>query len=161
MDENLAGSAYAEPPTELDKAMALRMAIKALSWAHLFLYRTTGGLIGNRLAGMPILLLTATGRKSGKSRTVPLAYLSDGPNYVLIGSNGGQDRHPAWILNLLSNPRATIQIRRSMTQVVAEQADGAERSRLWAQLIARAPVYDTYRTKTHREIPLMVLRPQD
>ena len=112
------------------------------------------------MAGMPILLLTTTGRKSGKRRTMPLGYLRDGANYVVTGSNAGQDSDPAWILNLRSDPRASIRIGRAETPVVAEQADDTERGGLWAQLIAKAPVYDTYRTKTPRHIPMMVLRPE-
>ena len=148
------------PMLSSDGAMVNRLSLKVLSRVHILLYRGSGGLIGNRLAGMPILMLTTTGRKTGKRRTVPLGYLPDGPNYVLIGSNAGQDRDPDWILNLRSKPQASIQIRRAHTPVVAEQANSAERSRLWANLIARAPVYDTYRRKTPREIPMMVLRPQ-
>ena len=140
--------------------MIKRWSLKVLSRVHIFLYRGTGGSKGSRLAGMPILLLTTTGRKSVKRPTVPLGYLPDGPNYVLTGSNAGQDRDPAWILNLRSKPQASIQIQRAQTPVVAEQADSSERSRLWAQLIARTPVYDTYRRKTLREIPMMILRPE-
>ena len=97
-----------------------KLSIKLLSAVHLFLYRVSGGRIGNRLAGMPILLLETTGRKSGKARVVPLGYLKDGPCYVLIGSNGGQDKHPNWILNLRANARGTVQIRGDRVQVKAE-----------------------------------------
>ena len=103
------------------------------------------------------ILLTTTGRRSGKGRTVPLGYLMDASSYVLTGSNGGQDEHPAWILNLRANPQATVQIRRTRIPVVAEQADSLRRSQLWAELIAQAPIYDGYRRQTAREIPMVVL----
>ena len=109
---------------------------------------------------MPILLVTTTGRKSGKERTVPLGYLEDGPNYVLIGSNAGQNRDPAWIINLSTNPQATIHIKGVRIPVVAERADPEEMCRLWATLINRAPIYGTYRRKTSRQIPVVILRPQ-
>ena len=136
-----------------------KLSIKLLSAVHLFLYRVSGGRIGNRLAGMPILLLETTGRKSGKARVVPLGYLKDGPCYVLIGSNGGQDKHPNWILNLRANARGTVQIRGNRVQVKAEQADPNSRSRLWAELIEQAPVYEKYRKRTGREIPVVILEP--
>ena len=93
---------------------------------------------------MPILLLTAIGRRSGKRRTVPLGYLRDGPDYVVIGSNGGQDEHPAWILNLRANPQTTVQIGRAWVPVVAEEADSERRSRLWVELVGQAPIYEGY-----------------
>ena len=140
--------------------MVKKWSLKALSRVHIFLYRGSRGLIGSRLAGMPILLLTTTGRKTGKMRTVPLGYLSEGPNYVITGSNAGQDNDPAWIINLQSKPQASIRIQCAQIPVVAEQVDASERSRLWTNLVGRAPVYDTYRRKTLREIPMMILRPE-
>ena len=140
--------------------MVKKFSIKVLSKVHILLYRGSGGLIGNRMAGMPILLLTATGRRSGKRRTVPLGYLRDGPDYVLIGSNGGQDEHPAWILNLRANPQATVQIGRARVPVAAEEAEPERRSRLWAELVEQAPIYEGYRERTAREIPLVILEPR-
>ena len=109
---------------------------------------------------IPCLLLTTTGRKSGKKRTVPLGYMADGPNYVIIGSDAGADRDPAWILNLNSDPLATIQVKGARFPVLAERPDPDERSRLWAALVNQNSVFDTYRSKTSREIPVVVLRPQ-
>ena len=140
--------------------MVKKLSIKVLSKVHIFLYRGSGGLIGNKIAGIPILLLTAIGRRSGKRRTVPLGYLRDGPDFVLIGSNGGQDEHPAWILNLRANPRAAVQIGRARVPVVAEEADSARRSPLWAELIGQAPIYEGYRKRTAREIPVVILEPR-
>src|SRR5215831_11916000 len=78
---------------------------------HSVLYRSSKGVIGRRLANSPVLLLTTTGRRSRKQRTVPLLYLIDGSNVVLVASNGGAVRHPAWWLNLQTTPEAWIQIR--------------------------------------------------
>ena len=140
--------------------MIKELSIKVLSKVHILLYRGSGGRIGNRMAGMPILLLTTIGRRSGKRRTVPLGYLRDGPDYVLIGSNGGQDEHPAWILNLRTNHQATVQIGRTRVPVVAEDADSERRSRLWAELVGQAPIYEGYRKRTAREIPVVILEPR-
>ena len=140
--------------------MLKNLSIRILSKVHIFLYRGSGGLIGNRMGGMPILLLTATGRRSGKRRTLPLGYLRDGPGYVLIGSYGGQDQHPAWVLNLRANPQATVQIGRARIPVVAGEADSERRSRLWAELVRQAPIYEGYRKRTARKIPVVILEPR-
>ena len=140
--------------------MVKKLSIKVLSKVHILLYRGSGGLIGSRMAGMPILLLTAIGRRSGKRRTVPLGYLRDGPDYVIIGSNGGQDEHPAWVLNLRTNPQATVQIGRARVPVAAEEADSERRIRLWADLVGGAPIYEGYRKRSAREIPVVILEPR-
>ena len=140
--------------------MLKKSSIKVFSTVHTLLYRASGGVIGSRMAGMPILLLTATGRRSGKGRTVPLGYLRDGADYVLIGSNAGQDEHPGWILNLRANPQATVQIGRARVPVVTEEADSERRSRLWAELVGQAPVYEGYRKRTAQEILVVILEPR-
>jgi deazaflavin-dependent oxidoreductase (nitroreductase family) len=126
---------------------------------HVALYRRTGGGFGGRMAGLPVLLLTTTGRKSGKRRTTALGYLEDGPTYVITASNAGLDRPPAWFLNLQSTPRARIQVGRRTLNVEAETASPEEKRRLWAELIARAPGYARYQQRTARDIPMVILRP--
>ena len=116
--------------------------------------------MSGRMRGMRLLLLTATGRKSGKSRTVPLMGMEDGPYYIVIASNGGQDRHPAWFLNLGSNSNAFIQVGRKRRAAVAEELAGQERERFWNQLVAKAPNYQNYQNRTKRQIPMRRLRLQ-
>ncbi len=132
--------------------------------AHVFLYRWSGGSIGARRAGegydLPILLLTTTGSKSGKSRTVALSYMMDGPNYVVIGSHAGRAKDPAWIGNLRAHPRATVQLKRARIPVLPEQADPEQKRRLWAELVKAAPIYNKYQGQTSRDIPMMILRPR-
>ncbi len=134
--------------------------IKMMSAMHLYWYRVTGGALGARLAGRPMLLLTTTGRKSGRRRTTPLQYLEDGGNMVLAASNGGNPRHPVWWLNLERNPEAEVQVRHEKRQVTAETAEGEERERLWGLLVGMYSGYDDYRKTANREIPVVVLRPQ-
>jgi deazaflavin-dependent oxidoreductase (nitroreductase family) len=122
------------------------------------LYRLTNGAIGGRMGPNPVLLLTTTGRKSGKPHTVPLSYFEDGQLRFLVASNGGQDRPPAWYLNLTANPRVEIQIKGDRKTVTATTASPAERELLWQRVIARAPSYDAYRRKTTRVIPIVLLR---
>ncbi len=134
--------------------------IKMMSALHLFWYRLTGGAIGGSLAGRPILLLTTTGRKTGQRRTTPLQYLEDGENMVLAASNGGNPRHPAWWLNLESNPGAEVRVGSDRKPVRAEKAEGEERERLWKLLVELYSGYEEYQKTTQREIPVVVLRPQ-
>ncbi|MCZ6622942.1 MAG: nitroreductase family deazaflavin-dependent oxidoreductase [Deltaproteobacteria bacterium] len=122
------------------------------------LYRVSGGLIGAYI-GVPILLLTTTGRRTGRSRTTPLLCLEDGANWVVIASNGGDDRHPAWWLNLKRTPVATIQVKRRTNRVRAREATEGERSRLWPLAVRMYANYEDYQCRTRREIPIVILEP--
>jgi len=134
--------------------------MKSVSQAHNVLYRATGGRFGSRLLGMPVLLLTTTGRRSGKSRTTPLLYVRDGDAVVVVASNGGSDFFPAWWLNLRSNPQAEVEIGRARTRVIARKASPAERVRLWPEFTSGYPGYAKYATRTSREIPVVILEPR-
>jgi deazaflavin-dependent oxidoreductase (nitroreductase family) len=136
-----------------------RTGLRLASAAHRTLYRLSGGRAANSVWHLSILLLTTTGRKSGTPRTTPLCYFSDGDDLVVVASNGGMDWFPDWWLNLLSQPRATVEIGRSRRTVVARQASPDERERLWATLTTIAPGYLEYQKRTRREIPLGILQP--
>jgi F420H(2)-dependent quinone reductase len=124
---------------------------------HGGLYRLTGGRVGGRLKDMPVLLLTTTGRRSGKRRTVPLTYFEDGDALVVVGSKGGAPRHPAWYLNLVADPQVEAQVGSEQRRLHARRASNDEAARLWPVIVARWPGYATYRAKTSREIPLVIL----
>jgi deazaflavin-dependent oxidoreductase (nitroreductase family) len=109
---------------------------------------------------MPVLLLTTTGRRSGKLRTTPLLYVRDGEAIVVVASNGGSDSFPAWWLNLQSKPQAEVEIRGTRTRVTARKASSAERARLWPKFTSGYPGYAKYATKTAREIPVVILEPR-
>jgi deazaflavin-dependent oxidoreductase (nitroreductase family) len=96
---------------------------------------------------VPTLLLTHTGRKTGKTRTTPLLFLRDGDALIVVGSNWGQEHDPAWALNLVANPRASVQVGRDRWDVVARVVDGEDRERLWTRLREVWPAYDTYETR--------------
>jgi deazaflavin-dependent oxidoreductase (nitroreductase family) len=125
--------------------------------ATVWLYRRSGGRIGGRMFGGPVLLLSTTGRKSGRTWTTPLIYQADADRFVIIASNGGRPRHPAWWLNLRSNPDATIQVGPEVIPVTAHAVTGAERDRLWALMTKVYPGYDNYQKKTTRKIPVVLL----
>jgi F420H(2)-dependent quinone reductase len=141
------------------RQLLFRKALKAASAVHRALYRASGGRIAGRIWGLSILLLTTTGRRTGRARTTPLCFLRDGDALVVVASNGGMDWFPDWWLNLLSEPRATVEIGRSRRAVVARPASPEERARLWAALVAVAPGYLEYERRTSREIPLGILQP--
>jgi len=128
---------------------------------HDRVYRWTGGRVGGRLMGIPILRLTTTGRRSGHARSLPLAYLPDGDRWVIVASNDGQDHDPAWWLNLQANPEAVVQVGSETHRARAERADPAECERLWPRLVERNPRYAHYARKTKREIPVVILSSLD
>jgi F420H(2)-dependent quinone reductase len=125
---------------------------------YVFLYRLTGGKFGGRVQGLRVLLLTTTGRKTGKKRTTPLGYFEHDGGYIIIGSNAGSDAHPAWFHNLKGNPHATVEVDDRQFEASAEIVGPDGRGQLWTRLIAVAPAYANYAHKTSREIPLVALR---
>ena len=137
----------------------LKVVLKVMVSVGVFLYRLTCGGIGGRIQSLPVLLLTTTGRISGKTRTVPLGFLRDGSAYVIIASNAGLPRNPAWFLNLKSHPEATIQVKKRQMQVKAETANPEKKRELWARLIEVAPGYANYQKRTTRDIPVVILQP--
>jgi deazaflavin-dependent oxidoreductase (nitroreductase family) len=140
---------------------AIAAAQRAVTKLHSFVYRATNGRVGGRIAGGPILLLTTIGRKSGKEHTVPLLYVKDGGDMVVVGSNGGTATPPAWWLNLTAQPEATVEVGARKVRVRAEEAGPEEKARLWPKLVAVYGGYEDYRRRTDREIPVLVLHPAE
>jgi F420H(2)-dependent quinone reductase len=139
---------------------AIAAAQKWATKAHTSLYRATGGRVGGRMVGSPVLLLVTTGRKTGRERTTPLLYLEDGGRYAIVASNGGAPKDPVWWLNLRTNPDATVEVGSHKLHVRASEAEGEEKRRLWRRLVGMYPSYEAYRRRTDREIPVIVLEPQ-
>lgn len=129
-----------------------------LFWAiHLKLYQWSSGRIGSMIRGLPILLLTTKGKKTGQLRTKALMYLPYNDTFVVIASNLGKDNHPAWWLNLLVEPKASVQIRSEHISVRAREAQEHERETIWQALAEKTPDYEQYRSWTSRRIPLVIL----
>jgi deazaflavin-dependent oxidoreductase (nitroreductase family) len=124
---------------------------------HVRRYQETGGEVGHIWNGVPTLLLTTTGRKSGERRTTPLIYGRDGDAYVIVASKGGAPAHPAWYLNLSAEPQVELQVKDEVFPARARTATAEERPRLWQLMAGIWPSYDDYQTKTDREIPVVVL----
>lgn len=129
-----------------------------LFWdVHLKLYLWSSGRIGHTIRNLPVLILTTKGKKTGLLRPKALMYLPYSDDFVVIASNLGQANHPAWWINLLAEPKATVQVWDEYQAVRAREADGEERERLWNAIVEKNPDYNQYRTWTSRRIPVVVL----
>ncbi len=126
---------------------------------HVRRYQETDGEVGYIWNGVPILLLTTTGRKSGEPRTNALIFGRDGADYLIIASMGGAPTHPNWYRNLLAAPDAEIQVRGEQIAVTARTAQEEEKPRLWKIMTEAWPNYDSYQSRTERVIPVVVLTP--
>ncbi len=127
--------------------------VKLFIQSHVGMYRLTKGLFGGKMGSNEILLLTTTGRKSGKSRTTPLVFFRDKATFVVVASNGGGANHPGWYHNLIADRKATITIKGETIQVKASQAAGKDRDRLWKTITDKADQFSQYQEKTERQIP--------
>ncbi|HUK45493.1 MAG TPA: nitroreductase family deazaflavin-dependent oxidoreductase [Gaiellaceae bacterium] len=133
--------------------------MRTASGVHTVVYRASGGRVAGEAGNLPVLLLTTTGRKTGKQRTTPLLFIRDGDDLVVVASNGGMDWFPAWWLNVQQHPAAVIEIGRERRDVTARKADPERRARLWPEFTGPYPDYLKYEARTTREIPLVILHP--
>lgn len=134
--------------------------LKATGKLNVPIYRLSRGRIFGNIGTAPVLLLTSTGRRSGQQRTAPVVFLADGERYVVIGSNAGNERTPAWSYNLQANPDAEIELRGAHKRVRARVAEGEERAELWRKVNAMYEGFDDYDAKTSRDIAVFVLEPR-
>ena len=126
---------------------------------HIRAYRESGGEVGYLWNGVPTLLLTTTGRRTGRERTSALIFARAGDDYLIVASKGGMPSHPLWYLNLQANPQAKIQVKADEFAVVARTASVDEKPRLWKIVTDVWPNYDVYQSRTDRDIPVVVLTP--
>jgi deazaflavin-dependent oxidoreductase (nitroreductase family) len=127
---------------------------------HLHRYVATDGADGHEWRpGVPTLLLTTRGRRSGALRRTPLIYGRDGDAYVVVASYGGSPEHPDWYFNLSDDPEVEIQVGDEVTPARAATAEGEDRERLWRQMTGIWPDYDKYQARTQRVIPIVTLEP--
>lgn len=149
-----------------DRALARfsnSLGARGLRWVgklNVPIYRLSGGRLMGRANRAPALLLTTTGRKSGQKRTAPVLYLADGENLVVINTNAGNARTPAWSLNLQANPDAEVEIGRERRAVRARIATGEERTELWRKHNEQYAGFDDYQRKLDREALVIVLEPR-
>ena len=133
--------------------------LKLVTGFHKFLYRLTGGAVGVMISGVPNLLLTHVGRKSGRIFTTPLFYLPDKERFIVVASFGGSPRAPAWWLNLQAAGFGEVQVGNRVFRVRAEQADEAFKAEMWPVFARHYPNYVVYQARTERVIPLVVVTP--
>ena len=141
--------------------------IKTMARVQVKVFRLTNGRIGSKWRigaafrkPVPTLLLDHVGRKSGQAFTTPLLYLADGPNVVIVASQGGLPKHPQWFHNLVAAPDVRVHVKKEQPRPVrARVADAAERAELWPRLVALYADFATYQAVTDREIPVVVLEP--
>jgi deazaflavin-dependent oxidoreductase (nitroreductase family) len=134
--------------------------LKLVTGLHKTIFKVSNGRVANRGSGMPVLMLTTTGRKSGQPRTTMLTSpLQDDGRIVLVGSNGGDDRDPAWIGNLRADPSVSVTMEGRTVPMTAHVADPAEKAELWPRIVADHAHYAGYQAKTERDIPVVVLEP--
>jgi deazaflavin-dependent oxidoreductase (nitroreductase family) len=127
------------------------------------LYERSGGTEGTTLrdTGLPVIIVTHTGNKTGAIRKTPLMKVTDGASYVLVGSMGGAPKHPVWVHNLRANPNVELRDHTVVKAMrVREVSDEAERARLWKLAVAAYPPYDEYQAKTTRRIPVFIAEPR-
>jgi len=137
----------------------MAIALHIFSKIHSIVYRWTGGIIGGRIFGNRMLLLTTTGRKTRQPRTKPVGYLTDGDAMIIVGGAAGAAKHPDWWLNLQSHPEAQVQVGRRRLRVSATKAPLDEQQRLWARYPAQHTLFESMQKRVSREIPVVILRP--
>lgn len=144
------------------QAIGTFLTFRRVSSIHRWLYRATRGRgpVGHAL-GVPMILLTTMGCRTGEARTNPLVAVPDGDDWLVVGSNGGRERAPGWVHNLRASPRATATYREDSAEVLARETAGEERDRRWEQVVAAYPGYAEYARITSRPIPVFVLEPRE
>ncbi len=130
---------------------------RAFNEALIAEYRANGGKVTGPFAGSPLLLLTTTGAKSGRPRTTPIVYTTDGERLIVIASKGGAPSHPDWYHNLVTHPEVTVELGNEQFQARASVAEGQERERLYNLQAALMPGFAEYQQKTSRQIPVVIL----
>jgi deazaflavin-dependent oxidoreductase (nitroreductase family) len=125
-------------------------------------FRATGGRVGGEWEGTDLILIHHVGARSGTERVTPVGCfnLGDG-RFAIVASNGGSPTHPAWYYNLKANPRTTAEVGTESVPVLAEELEGTARAELWPALVARYPTVGEHQAKTARQVPVIVLTPQD
>ena len=126
---------------------------------HAAIYRLTRGRVLGRVGGQPVLLLETAGRRTGQPRTTPVQYLAEGDTFVVVASNAGAERPPAWYLNLRANPHARVHVGGRTIDVRAQEAAAQERAELWQRLTAANRYLERAARKAGRDLPLMALVP--
>jgi F420H(2)-dependent quinone reductase len=126
--------------------------------AHRFIWKISGGRLGQRVVGLPVLELVTTGRQTGQDRSILITFIDDARGPVVIGTNAGLDIDPAWVKNLRANPQARIRIKRRWSDVTAREVSVDEHAQMWATATAASPGYNEYLKTLTRPVPIIRLK---
>lgn len=147
------------PMTEAD-VKKMRSLLKPFSRFNSFIYKLTRGRLMGRLRGRPVMLVTMTGARSGKARTIPLMYVPYKNGVIIVASQGGSPKSPVWTHNLIANPDVVVQYRSKKMKLRARRVDDAEKAEVWPICIEHYHEYDDYQKRTDRNIPVFVCEPR-
>ncbi|MDT4935397.1 MAG: hypothetical protein QOK11_3289 [Pseudonocardiales bacterium] len=152
-------------PAGLDRPSTAKI-IKSMSAFHVWIYRVSGGRLGRKWrvgsalrSGVPICLLSTTGKRSGLPRVAPLLYMADGERVVVVASQGGLPTNPQWYRNLQADPEVQVEFRGNRRRMLARTASAEERAQLWPRLVAMYRDFESYQAWTDREIPVVICEP--
>lgn len=157
------GEAHGRSTPELTRSERIDLAVSrrlpAISRKlNVVAFKVSGGRVGGEKRGIPIGLLTVRGRRSGELRTVPLMYLLDGDRVLLVASNGGSDRPPAWWLNLRAAGVAEWRTRQGTSEVVTEQLEPRDHDAVWSRMVEHNPLWAAFQASTERRTSVVALR---
>lgn len=138
------------------KAWMIKAVIRPISALNTWLYRISGGKVMGRFGGGRVCLVTMTGRKTGKTRVIPLMYTARGDDVILVASRGGTPTSPAWYHNLMANPEVQIELGRDKRRYRARQASDSEKAELWPLILGTYKDFDLYQSRTERNIPVLI-----
>jgi deazaflavin-dependent oxidoreductase (nitroreductase family) len=142
------------PPGSIKARLATRM-----TKLNVLVYRLTKGRVGGRMEDAPVCIVHTVGRKSGKKRDIPLLYLADGDDLILVASRGGSDAMPGWYFNLMDMDVADVEIKGEHTPMRPRRATAEEKAAYWPKVNAIYPHYESYQQRTDRDIPVIVMSP--
>ena len=137
----------------------LRQFIKPFSRFNVFLYKLTGGRLMGKFQGMPVVLITMTGARTGRKRTIPLMYVPYEQGVIIVASQGGAPKSPVWYKNLVAHPEIEAQYMGEKMKLRARQVDDAEKAKVWPTCVKYYPPYEDYQARTDRNIPVFVCEP--
>lgn len=139
---------------------SLKKFIRPYSKLNVFIYKLTGGRLMGTLSGRDVMLVTMTGAKTGKERTIPLMYVPYKEGVIVVGSQGGAPKSPVWVKSIQKNPDVTVQYKSNKMQLRARQVDDAEKAEVWPTCVEYYKEYDDYQNRTDRNIPVFVCEPR-
>lgn len=150
----------AENPMSDKEFNTLRKFIKPYSKLNVFMYQLTNGRVLGKLTGRDVMLVTMTGAKSGKQRTIPLMYVPYKDGVIVVASQGGAPKSPVWYKNLVANPDVVVQYKGTKMNLRAREVDDAEKAEVWPTCVQHYKEYDEYQSRTDRNIPVFVCEPR-